>query len=43
MQKEQEQELAAINERQRNIKETTEKIEREKEELKRLTKGHVEA
>jgi hypothetical protein len=43
MQKEQEKELAAIKERQRNMKEMTEKIERENEEFKRLTKGLVEA
>jgi hypothetical protein len=43
MQKEQEKELAAIKESQRNMKEMTEKIERENEELKRLTNGLVEA
>jgi hypothetical protein len=43
MQKEQEKELAAIKERQRNMKEMKEKIERENEELKRLTKKLVEA
>jgi hypothetical protein len=41
MQKEQEKELAVIKERHRNIKEMTEKIERENEELKRLTKELV--
>jgi hypothetical protein len=43
MQKEQEKELAAIKERQRNLKEMTEKIMWENEELKRLTIGLVEA
>jgi coenzyme F420-reducing hydrogenase delta subunit len=43
MQKEQEKELAAIKERQRNLKEMTEKIMWENEELKRMTIGHVEA
>jgi uncharacterized phage infection (PIP) family protein YhgE len=43
MQREQEKELAAIKERQRNMKEMTEEIERENEKLKRLTKGLVEA
>jgi hypothetical protein len=38
MQKEQEKELAAIKKRQRNMKEVTEKIERENKEQKRLTK-----
>jgi hypothetical protein len=42
MQKEQEKELAAIKERQRNLKEMTEKIMWENEELKRITIGHVE-
>jgi hypothetical protein len=43
MQKEQEKELAAIKESQKNMKEMTEKIEWENEELKRLTNGLVEA
>jgi hypothetical protein len=43
MQKEQEKEQAAIRERQRNMKDMTDKMERENEELKRLTKELVEA
>jgi phosphopantetheine adenylyltransferase len=43
MQKEQEKGLAAIKERQRNMKEMTEKIERENEELKRLTNRLIKA
>jgi hypothetical protein len=41
MQKVQKKELAAINERQKNMKKMAEKIERENEELKRLTKEFV--
>jgi hypothetical protein len=43
IQKEQEKELAAIKERQRNTKKMTEKIERKNEQLKLLTKELVEA
>jgi hypothetical protein len=43
MQKEQEKELAVIKERQKNIKKMTKIIERENEELERLTKELVEA
>jgi hypothetical protein len=43
MQKEQEKEIAAIKERQRNMKDMTENIERENEELERRTIGLVEA
>jgi K+/H+ antiporter YhaU regulatory subunit KhtT len=43
MQKKEEKELAAIKKRQRIMNERTEKIERENEELKRLTKGLFEA
>jgi hypothetical protein len=43
MQKEQEKELSIIKVRKRNMKEMTEKIERENEELKRPAKGLVDA
>jgi K+/H+ antiporter YhaU regulatory subunit KhtT len=43
MQKKEEKELAAIKKRQRIMNERTEKIERENEKLKRLTKGLFEA
>jgi hypothetical protein len=43
MQTEQEKELVAIKERQRNMNEMTEKIERENKKLKRLTKEFYEA